>query len=80
MYAFTGFHIFFRHQGPDLQNILRQSYNNAKVTIDLGRTSNLQNILRRTQGFSWAQFGCKIVSDSVRTLAYDIPKSNLSTL
>jgi len=38
--------------GPDLQNILRQSYDNAKVTINLQRTSNLQNILRRTQGFS----------------------------
>jgi len=34
------------------QNILRQSYDNAKVTIDLRLTSNLQNILRRTQGFS----------------------------
>ena len=38
--------------GPDFQNILRQSYDNAKVTIDLRRTSNLQNILRRAQGFS----------------------------
>jgi len=28
--------------GPDFQNILRQSYVNAKVTIDLRRTSNLQ--------------------------------------
>jgi len=32
--------------------ILRLSYDNAKVTIDLRRTSNLQNILRRAQGFS----------------------------
>ena len=32
-------------QGPDLQNILRQSYDNAKVTIDLRRMSNLLNIL-----------------------------------
>ena len=38
--------------GPDLQNILRQSYDNAEVMIDLRRSSNLQNILRRTQGFS----------------------------
>ena len=29
------------HLGPDLQNILRQSYDNAKVTIDVRRTSNL---------------------------------------
>ena len=35
---------------PDLQNVLRQSYDNAKVTIDLRRTSGLQNILQRTQG------------------------------
>ena len=35
--------------GPDLQKylttILRLSYDNAKVTIDLRRTSNLQNVL-----------------------------------
>jgi len=47
--------------GPNLQNILRQSYDyltiilrisydNVKVTIDLRLTSNLQNILRRAQG------------------------------
>ena len=35
-----------------LTTILRLSYDNAIVTIDLRRTSNLQNILRRTQGFS----------------------------
>ena len=35
-----------------LTTILRLSYDNAKVTIDLRRTSDLQNILRRTQGFS----------------------------
>jgi len=44
-------------QSPDLQNISRQSYDylsydNAKVTIDLRRTSNLQNILRRMGSFS----------------------------
>ena len=38
--------------GPNLQNILRQSYDNANVTFDLRRTSNLQNILRREQGYS----------------------------
>ena len=42
-----------RSTGPGLQKkILRQSDDNAKVTIDLRRTSNLQNILQRTQGFS----------------------------
>ena len=35
-----------------LTTVLRLSYDNAKVTIDLRRTSNLQNILRRAQGFS----------------------------
>ena len=30
--------------------ILRLSYDNAKFTIDLRRSSGLQNILRRTQG------------------------------
>jgi len=48
------------YHGPDLQNILRQSYNNAKVTIDLRQAANLQNILRRTQDFSEAQFTCSI--------------------
>jgi len=35
-----------------LSTILRYCYDNAKVTIDLRLTSNLRNILRRTQGFS----------------------------
>jgi len=34
-----------------LTTILLLSYDNAKVTIDLRRTSNLLNILRRTQCF-----------------------------
>ena len=32
--------------GPDFPNILRQSYDHVKVTIDLRRTSNLCNVLR----------------------------------
>jgi len=47
-----------------LTTILRLSYDNAKVTIDLPRTSNLRNILRKTQGFSYVQFTCKIVRSS----------------
>jgi len=35
-----------------LTTFLRLSYDNAKVTIDLRRTSNLQNIIRRAHGFS----------------------------
>ena len=34
-----------------LTTILRSSYDYAKVTIDLRRTSNLENILQRMQGF-----------------------------
>ena len=34
-----------------LTTILRLSYDNAKVTIDLRQASNLQNILQRTRGF-----------------------------
>jgi len=47
-----------------LMTVLQLSYDNAKVTIELRRTSNLQNILRRTQGFSWVRFTCKIVRSS----------------
>ena len=41
--------------------ILRLSYDNAEVTIDLPQSSNLQNILRRAQGFYWVHFACEIV-------------------
>ena len=47
-----------------LTTISRLSYDNAKVTIDLRWTSKVQNILRRTQGFSYVQFTCKIVRSS----------------
>ena len=36
-------------------------YDNAKVAIDLRLTSNLQNILRMTQGFSSVRFTRRIV-------------------
>jgi len=52
-----------------LTTILRLSYDNAKVTIDLRRTSNLQNVLRRTQGFSEARFTCKVVRSSETVFA-----------
>jgi len=50
-----------------LQELHRPTFNrdNAKVTIDLRRTSNLQNVLRSTQGFSWIRFTCEIVRLSV---------------
>ena len=52
-----------------LTTILRLSYDNAKVTIDLRRTSNLQNILRRAQGFSYVRFTCKVVRSSETVFA-----------
>jgi len=51
--------------GPDLRNIIRLSYvDNARVAIDLRRTSNLQNIQQRMQGFSRVRFTWKIVTSS----------------
>ena len=44
--------------------IRRLSNNNVKVTFDLRWMSNLQNILRRSQGFPYVQFTCKIVRSS----------------
>ena len=46
---------------PDLQNILRLSYYNAKVTINLRLTTILQNILQWMESFSRVRFTCKIV-------------------
>ena len=53
-----------------LTTILRLSYDNAKVTIDLRRASNLQNILRRTQGLSSVRLIRKIVRSSEIVLVY----------
>jgi len=47
-----------------LTYILRLSYHNAEVMIDLWWSSNLQNILRRAQGFSNIQFTCEIIRSS----------------
>jgi len=58
------------------------SYDNAKVTIDLRRTSNLQNILTKGARLFLGTIhlqSCKIARDSVHKLAYDVPKRNLST-
>jgi len=63
-------------QGPNLQNILRQSYDYLTIMPKLrstydgpSRTSNLQNLLRRTQGFSEARFTCKVVRSSETVFA-----------
>ena len=54
--------------GPDLRNISRQSYDYLMIMTKLRSTNegrfNLQNILRRTQGFCQARFTCKIVRSS----------------
>jgi len=55
------------HLGSPGQRAVKRvcvSYDNARVTIDLRRTSNLRNISRRADG-SRLQFTCKIVRYSV---------------
>ena len=47
-----------------LTTILRLSYDNATVTINLRRMSNLQNISRWMESFSLVRFTCKIVISS----------------
>jgi len=47
-----------------LTTILRLSYDNAIVTIDLRRTCNLQNSLQWMESFSCLRFTCKIVKSS----------------
>ena len=57
------------------------SYDNAKVTIDLQRKTNLQNISRRTLGFSWVRFAYKIIrSSEIVFIVYYIPKRSLSSI
>ena len=65
-----------------LTTILRVSYDNTKVTIDLRWTSNLQKHPTKGARFFLGTIHlqtCKIVLDSVRKLAYNIPKRNFST-
>ena len=47
-----------------LTTILRLSYDNATVTINLRRTSNLQNSSQWMESFSWVRYTCKIVISS----------------
>jgi len=65
-----------------LTTILRLSYDNVKVMIDLRRMSNLQKHPTKGARFFLGTIHLqtyKIVRDSVRKLAYDIPKRNFST-
>jgi len=72
--------VFTAHKlGPDLQNILRQSYDNAIVTTKDQITKHLTKNARLFLGTIHLQHR-KIQLDSVRKLAYDIPKRNFSTL
>jgi len=64
---------FAKSGGPNY----KISYDNAKVTIELRRTSNLQNIPRRTQGTIHLEN--VRLSDSVRKLTCDIARKELST-
>ena len=69
------------NQRPDLQNIIRQSYDNPsydRLTMDVSFTKHLTKNARIFLSMIHLQ-NHKIVGDSVRILAYDIPKRNLST-
>ena len=75
--------------GPDLQNILRQSYDYLTIMPKLRSTYD-RCLIHKTAYEGRKAFlrytgtihlqNRKIVCDSVRRLAYDIPKRNLSTL
>ena len=47
-----------------LTTVLQLSYDNVKVTTNLRRTSNLQNVLQWMENFSSVRFTCKIVMSS----------------
>jgi len=69
--------------GPNLQNILRQSYDYLTIMPKL-RSIYDRCLIQKTsyegrKAFLRYNLFCKIVWDSVRTLAYDIPKRKLST-
>jgi len=72
-------------QGPNLQNILRQSYDHLTIMPKLRSTYDGRLIYKTSYKGRKAFLGtihlqsCKIVWDSVRKLAYDIPKRNFST-
>jgi len=65
-----------------LTTVLRLSYDNAKVTINLRRTSNLSKHLTMNRKLLIGNIRMQnrnIVGDSVREFAYDIPERNFST-
>ena len=71
--------------GPDLQNILRQSYDYLMIMQKLRSTYD-GHLIYKTSYNEWKAFIGKIhvqnrniVGDSVRKLAYNIPERNFST-
>jgi len=81
--------VLFTHngQGPDLQNILRQSYDHLTIMPKLRWTYHGCLIYKTFYKKDARLFLGKIhlqnhniVRDSVRKLAYDILKRNLTTL
>jgi len=79
LYLYCDFVLFW----PDLRNILQQFYDNAIVTIDLRRMSNLpKNLSKNARLFLDTIYlqNRKIVGDNVSILACDIPNRNLGTL
>ena len=72
--------------GPDLQNILRQSYDYLTIIPKLRSTYDGRLIYKTSYEQRKAFLdtihlqNCKTVWDIVRKLAYNIPKRNLSTL
>ena len=73
--------------GPNLQNILRQSYDYLTIMLKLRSTYDGRLIYEKNlKRFHGKHFvgkihvkNCNIVGDSVRKLAYDIPERNFST-
>ena len=67
-------------QGPNSQNILRQSYHYLMIIPKLRSTYDGRLIYQTSyeEGMILLR-NCKIVWDSVRKLAYDIPKINFIT-
>jgi len=72
--------------GPDLQNILRQSYDYLTIMPKLRSTHDGRLIYAKHPTKGARLFlgtihlqSCKIIQDSVRELAYDIPERNFST-
>jgi len=78
-------HTYKEDLGPDLQNILRQSYDYLMIVPKLRSTSNGQLIYKTSYERARLFLSTvhlqnhKIVWDSVHEVEYNIPNRNLST-